>query len=122
MSLTANKVQCILEQLFPANPFKRVFMEHYVPYRGVRLFFDFYVRSLGVLVEVQGAQHTRFVKHFHGTAESFKGQKYRDNLKIQYVQENGLYLIRLYDTENIDEDLVLEKINKAMEAETNFYE
>lgn len=120
MSSTANKVRSILDKLFPANPHRRIFPEHYVKYKGSRLFFDFFIKELGVFVEVQGGQHTKFVKHFHGTAENFHNQKIRDNLKIAYVQENDLCLLRLYDTEDITEDLIMEKITKAMEM--CFYE
>lgn len=120
MSLIATQVQCILEELFPANPHRRVFLEHYVKYKGNRLFFDFYVKELGVFVEVQGRQHVEFVKHFHGDAEKFNFQKMRDNLKIEYVQEHDKCLVRVYDTEKVTKELILEKIDKAMEE--GFYE
>lgn len=120
MSSTANKVHCILKKLFPANPHKRVFTEQYVNYKGNKLFFDFYIKELQTFIEVQGQQHIKFVKHFHGTAENFRRQKKRDNLKISYVQEKGLCLARIYDTEEITETLILHKIKKAMEEV--FYE
>lgn len=120
MSVIANQVQSILSELFPANPYKRVFVEHYVNYKGQRLFFDFFITELSVFIEIQGAQHKKFIKHFHGTAEAFYNQKFRDNLKIQYVQENGFCLARFYDTEDITSTLVYDKINKAMED--TFYE
>jgi len=120
MSVIANQVHSILNELFPANPYKRVFVEHYVNFKGQRLFFDFFIKELSTLIEIQGAQHKKFVKHFHGTAENFSNQKIRDNLKIQYVQENNFCLARFYDTEIIDENMVRYKINKAMED--TFYE
>jgi hypothetical protein len=120
MSVTATQVHSILNKLFPANPHRRVFEEHYVRYKGARLFFDFYVKELNVFIEVQGRQHIQFVKHFHGSAENFRAQKMRDNLKIEYVQEHDMCLVRLYDTEDITEELILNKIDKAMEM--CFYE
>jgi hypothetical protein len=72
---------------------------------------------MNFLFECQGRQHTIFVKHFHGTAENFRSQKFRDNLKIEYVQENNLYLIRIYDYEKITKDLIFEKMNKVFEKE-----
>jgi hypothetical protein len=75
---------------------------------------------MGVFVEVQGRQHTSFVKHFHGTKKNFDAQRYRDNLKREYVQEQGKCLVRFNYDENITEDLVREKISKAMEG--CFYE
>ena len=120
MSILATQVLSILEDLFPANPHKRIFSERYVSYKGQRLFFDFYIKELGVFVECQGRQHLEYVKHFHGNKESFVKQKHRDNLKIDYVQKNNLYLIRLYDTEEISKELILDKINKVFDSEYNF--
>jgi len=74
-----------------------------------------------VYVEVQGRQHTEFVKHFHGDKESFQAQKMRDNLKIQYVDEHGKCLVRFNFNEKITEALVSKKINKVLEGEC-FYE
>lgn len=122
MSVIASQVQSILNGLFPANPHRRVFAEHYVNYKGQRLFFDFFVKETSTFIEIQGGQHKKFVKHFHGDAETFNRQKFRDNLKIEYVQENKMFLIRLYENENIDGNLILHKINKAMDSEYNFYE
>ena len=120
MSVTATQVQSLLDELFPANPYKRVFAEHYVKYKGAKLFFDFYIKELGVFIEVQGRQHVEYIEHFHGNMRGFRAQKYRDNLKIEYVYEQGKCLVRLYDTEDITLDLIKEKINKALEE--CFYE
>lgn len=120
MSVIANQVLLILNEIFPANPHRRVFPEHYVLYKGVHLFFDFYVREMGLFVECQGQQHLKFIKHFHGDISNFNSQKHRDNLKIEYVQENGLYLIRLFSFEKITKELVLYKINKVYDSEYNF--
>jgi len=120
MSAIATQVHSILKKMFPANPHKRVFCEHYVKYKGTRLFFDFFIKELDVFVEVQGRQHVEFVKYFHGTIRDFHMQQARDNLKIEYVQENDKCLVRIYDTEEVTEQLVEEKINKAMES--CFYE
>lgn len=120
MSVIATLVHSILDELFPANPHRRIFTEHYVNFKGSRLFFDFYIKELDVFVEVQGRQHVQFVKHFHGSMRNFRAQKYRDNLKIEYVEETGKCLIRIYDTEKVTKELILEKIEKAMEG--CFYE
>lgn len=121
MSKIANKVYTVLAEMFPTKLGSRVVKEIYVNYRGQKLFFDFYIKELGVYVEVQGRQHTRFVKHFHGSKENFLKQKYRDNLKISYVQDNGKCLIRFNEDEDITEDLVRKKLNKVLEGEC-FYE
>jgi len=120
MSYIATQVQSILEELFPAKPFPRVFAEHYVNFKGTRLFFDFYVKGYNLFVEVQGQQHTRFVKHFHGDKKNYQKQRDRDNLKIIWTEQEGLHLVRINYDEKITKTVILKKIKKAMEG--NFYE
>jgi hypothetical protein len=121
MSAIADKTGDILAEMFPDRLGKRVVKEVYVNFKGTRLFFDFYVKELMVCIEIQGRQHSQFVKHFHGDKEAFLKQKYRDNLKIQYVQENNKCLIRFNYDEDITEDLIMEKLTKVLEGEC-FYE
>lgn len=116
MSEQANKVLGLLKELFPHN---RVKAEYYVNYKGKKLFFDFYIHEFGILIEVQGQQHTKFVKHFHGNKEAFLAQKNRDNLKIEYVQENKLLsLIRFNYNEDVTKKLLLKKINFVLSAKS----
>jgi hypothetical protein len=121
MSKIADNIYDILSGMFPRLSAPRVTKEIYIHYRGQKLYFDFFVKELGVYVEVQGRQHTEFVKHFHGEKEAFKSQKMRDNLKIQYVEENGQCLVRFNFNEKITPALVKKKINKVLEGEC-FYE
>lgn len=120
MSYLSTLVLSTLEEIFPANPHRRIFLEQYVKYKGARLFFDFYIKELGVYIECQGRQHTEYVKHFHGDKDTFLKQKHRDNLKIEYVQENDKALVRINHDEEVTKELLLEKIKKAME--NTFYE
>lgn len=85
-------------------------------FRGERLFFDFYIKELSLYVEVQGQQHTSFVKHFHSDKEAFNKQKYRDNLKRIWVEEDGSCLIRVNYDEDITEELLLKKISRALDG------
>jgi len=115
MSVIANKVYDLIKELFPYNI---IIKEYYINYKGTRLFFDFFIKDLGVYIEVQGRQHFNFVKHFHETKEKFLGQKKRDNLKIEYIQENNkLCLVRFYDGEELDKEKVLYRINEALSVE-----
>ncbi len=122
MSVMAKKVHLILNEIFPANPFNRIFCEHYVNYKNERLFFDFFIKELSCFVECQGQQHTKFVKYFHGEKEKFVAQKFRDNLKIEYVQQNNMYLVRFNYDEVTDKEVVMFKIGKTLDSEVNFYE
>jgi len=112
MSKIAEDTYDLLNKMFPACT---ILKEVYVKYKYTRLFFDYYIRELGVYVEVQGRQHVEFVKHFHGDKQTFVGQKRRDNMKLQYIQENSkLCLVRLYYNEKITEDLVRRKLDEAL--------
>lgn len=122
MSILSTQVHSILNELFPANPHKRIFCEHYVRYKSQKLFFDFYIKDLKVLLECQGEQHFKYVQHFHGDKSAFMKHKERDNLKIEYVQKNNLYLVVLNFDEEITKELILDKINKAFESEYNYFD
>ena len=113
MSKIADEVhKCILDTF----KFEAIFSEYYVKYKNNRLFFDFYIKSLGVLIEVQGEQHFKYNKHFQATIENFYAQKRRDNLKIEYCEEKNLTLVYFYDkVDKINEKLVLERIYEAMD-------
>jgi hypothetical protein len=117
MSSISKKVYDILKEIFPLNV---IVKEHYVPYKGAKLFFDFFIKDLGVLIEIQGEQHTRFIKHFHEDKQKFIAQKKRDNLKIEYANEKDISFTRFYFHEDITVDLVLKKIHGALEE--GFYE
>ena len=121
MSKIADKVYAVLQDMFPRLSAPRITREIYINYKGQRLFFDFLIKEIGVYIEVQGRQHTEFVKHFHGEKEAFLAQKARDNLKIQYVEENGECLVRFNFNEKITKALVKKKINKVLSGEC-FYE
>lgn len=118
MSKIADEVYFTLKRLFPRYTLVK---EVYINYNHTRLFFDFFIKEFGLYVEVQGAQHVLFNAHFHGTKENYWSQKKRDNLKIEYVQnEDNLSLVRFYYHEKITDELVMNKINKALER--GFYE
>ncbi len=117
MSLISNKVYKLLKEIFPRNI---ILKEHYVNYKGTRLFYDFYIKDLGILLEVQGEQHTRFIKHFHDDKQKLIAQKNRDNLKIEYAQENEISFARFNFDEEITEELIKYKLYMALEE--GFYE
>lgn len=118
MSKQANDVYDILKELFPHNI---ILKEQYLYYKGTRLFFDYFIKDLGIFIEVQGRQHEQFVKHFHGNKKGYLNHKNRDNLKLQYIEEHERYcLARIFYNEKADKKLVLKKIHAALEAERGF--
>ncbi len=118
MSEIANKVVGVVKGLFEYNI---IIFEWYVNYKGQRLFFDVFIKDLGILIETQGRQHFEFVKHFHGSMEGFLEQKKRDNLKIEYIEENEkLCLVRFNYDDRISRALVLERIHEALDSEVGY--
>lgn len=112
MSKIADDVYSSIKVLFP---FDTIIPEYYIQYKNNKLFFDFYIKSLGILIEVQGKQHTEFVRHFHGDKEKFYGQKRRDNLKMEYCENENLTLVYFHDTiDKITNELILNRIYEAM--------
>lgn len=114
MSKLSDAVYNTLREIYPHQTIDG---EHYIYYKGTRLFFDFYLRGMKIFIECQGAQHSKFVKHFHGTAEKFRAQKKRDKLKLDYIAEhNDNTIIYFYDWENITRELVLKKLYDSQEV------
>lgn len=111
VSHLAKSVRTTLNEAFPNTLIKE---EEYINYQGVRLFFDFYLPSIDIYVEVQGIQHTEFNKHFHSSAASFRGQKKRDRLKKDWIELNDHALVCVnYDEIPITVGDLLAKIEDA---------
>jgi hypothetical protein len=68
---------------------------------GTRLSFDFYNANKKIMIEVQGAQHTKFVKFFHGNRLKYLQQLKRDDKKYEFCQKNNLKLVEIYPTDKI---------------------
>jgi hypothetical protein len=115
MSEIADKVFSTAKKLFPHLTITK---EKYINYKGCRLFFDFYVRELDLYIEVQGQQHYGFNSFFHSSCDDFKAQKYRDNLKIQYIQENSsIRLLRFRYDDKITEKTILKKFHDVFNSD-----
>jgi very-short-patch-repair endonuclease len=110
----------VLSSLKQAFPNTRINAEYYVNYRGQKLFFDFHIPTLNIVIEVQGVQHTEFNKHFHGTAENFKAQKKRDKIKIEWCHLEDLALVCVHHNEiPIEVSDLLKKIEDAQHGPEN---
>jgi hypothetical protein len=110
MSELSDKAYNLLKELFPYNV---ILKEHYVNYKGNRLFFDFYIKDLGILFEIQGRQHKEFVEHFHQDRAGFFESKKRDSLKIEYTETNKIPFVEINYDEKINKNMLLRKIIKA---------
>jgi hypothetical protein len=59
---------------------------------------DCYSPKLKLGVEYNGAQHYKFIPHFHKNKEAFRNQQYRDELKRRMCDDNNVTLIEVPHT------------------------
>jgi hypothetical protein len=112
MSQLADDVYDNLKKIYP---FDCIIKEHYVFYNNTRLFFDFYIKTLNILIECQGEQHFKYNSHFHSDIKSFYAQKRRDNLKVEYCTFSNTPLVYFYDKKDtITPNLILNRIYEAL--------
>lgn len=72
---------------------------------GSRLSLDFYNANKKVAVEVQGDQHTKYVKHFHKNRLQYLEQLKRDQKKLDFCELNDIKLVEVYSTDVINASL-----------------
>lgn len=73
------------------------------PIPGSKLTIDFFIPQLRIAVEVDGSQHKKFNKFFHGTIENFRKQKERDARKKSWCEMNNIDLYSVTDLEQLEE-------------------
>ena len=64
------------------------------PMTGMKLPFDFYIKEINTLIEIDGEQHFIPVERFGGE-KALKDRKYRDYIKDKYCMENNINLYRV---------------------------
>ena len=72
---------------------------------GSRLSLDFYNANKKIAVEVQGAQHTKYVKFFHKNKFKYSDQLKRDEKKLQFCEANKIKLAEVYPEDKITASL-----------------
>ena len=72
---------------------------------GTRLSLDFYNANKKVAIEVQGAQHTKYVKFFHKNIFKYSDQLKRDEKKLQFCELNKIKLAEVYPQDKITASL-----------------
>lgn len=78
---------------------------------GKPLWVDFYIPSLNIAIEFDGAQHFHYVERFHKTYEGFLESQYRDELKNKLLVENGIKLIRISYKDKISKTFLMNVLN-----------
>lgn len=66
---------------------------------GERLRGDYLLREIGVVIEVDGSQHTSYSSLYHNGKDDFRAAKARDQRKEVVCEQQGLKLIRLSEKE-----------------------
>ena len=72
---------------------------------GSRLTLDFYNANKKIAVEVQGAQHIRYVKFFHKSRLKYSDQLKRDEKKLDFCKANNIKLAEIYPQDEINASL-----------------
>ena len=113
MSEGAKQLLEIVKELYPNQ---RIELEHNVADRGA-LFIDIYVPRLNLAFEYDGEQHFRYNSHFHKDRTAFLQAKKRDYKKDEKCEEKGITLIRVRFDEELTKELVLSKIEGALDVQ-----
>jgi len=74
---------------------------------GTRMTFDLYNANKKIAIEVQGIQHTKYVKFFHGSRLRYLQQLKRDDKKLRFCEINDIKLVEIYPNDLVDADLFL---------------
>jgi hypothetical protein len=70
---------------------------------GQNLELDCYNENLKLAVEYNGEQHYKFIPYFHSNKDSFYNLKYRDEIKKQLCEQEGVKLIVVPYTVKLDD-------------------
>lgn len=79
-----------------------------MPIVSSRLTIDLYNHTKRIAVEVQGHQHTKYVKFFHGKRKNFLEQLKRDKIKEDFAKINEIKLVLIYPDDELSVDLFKE--------------
>ena len=83
---------------------------------GRVLFIDIRMKSsaLTIFIEVDGPQHDKFNKHFHGTLTEFQDSQVRDSMKEDHAEERDIIFIRIKENFKMTGEEFKELIFEAM--------
>jgi hypothetical protein len=100
-----SKIQFKTKQFIKDFWYNNLVFEEF-PVAGTRLSLDFYNATKKIAIEVQGAQHRKYVPHFHGGHKSnYIDQLRRDKQKLEFCEINGIHLMEVYDGDVLDKSL-----------------
>lgn len=101
-------------KIVPQCRFKGCKHKSYLP-------FDFYLPDLGVAIEFQGSQHYDEEHYFNRISgeDSFVKQQLRDQIKVDFCKEKGIFLIpiaanKVAKNDKLDTELIVERLGKFL--------
>jgi len=100
----------IYRGLFPAH---EIYANHKVQCGARNMFVDFFDKTLGLAIEVMGAQHYAPNSLFHRSKEDFRKGVVRDGTKKRYIEQCGYKYLSIRDTE-LTVDKVKELVNHVL--------
>ena len=104
-SKSRSKFQFNVKQFLEPYWNRHVVFEEF-PVVGTKMSLDFFNANKKVAIEVQGAQHTKYVKFFHGGYKNnYIAQLDRDNQKLKFCEINEITLIEIYEKDILSEKL-----------------
>lgn len=93
------EVRAAIRECYPVS---RILEEVHIPGCG-KLYADFYLPQVKLMVEAHGRQHFTYVPHFHGSPAGFKKSKLRDKNKSEWCELNNITLVICSEGETSDE-------------------
>jgi len=101
-----SKIQKRVKDLLNEHWFADIVFEE-MPVIGTRLTIDFYNANKKIALEVDGNQHYKFNKFFHGNSRlNFLAQLQRDDKKEYFCEINNIKLVRILESDKLDEELL----------------
>jgi len=118
----------LYEILFNSTFFKNfvirqeVAIKDLVPgYRSGRHKADWFIKDLGIVIEVMGEQHKNLVRFGNISKElaltNLLNTRSRDSMKRAALENEGYTYIEIWYDEDISESLLINKINKALDSD-----
>jgi very-short-patch-repair endonuclease len=102
------------EALKELYPFDKVMSEYAFKVGQTTLYVDRFLPQRMLAIEVDGRQHSEFVRFFHGNAEGYLSAQSRDRRKEEWLADNGFALVRFRYDETITVPLLRERVIKAL--------
>lgn len=107
-----SKIQFAVKQFLKPYWYGHVVYEEF-PVFGTQLKVDIINLTRKIAIEVQGDQHYKFNKHFHGNRAAFLGSVHRDTTKMDWLALNNIQLIEILQNEahKLTPEFFVEKFN-----------